>query len=442
MEYKSKDPSFYVLNVGGLLLVLSVVGSTLRFAVVSVTLVSWLQTQWLAYTSALKRRHSARLAAVADQDRTRQRKQIADISEAVGENVVALLDKRRRELVLKVDQEAERKRQNYQQDIVKRITEDLADFQESERIKDEQRLTLREYRISQRKKEVKDREDALQARQRTLDEREQRIKDSERALQDRQKLLEEREQKAKAAADSLRSLHIKQEEVKIQSRVVSQPAITSSFSPVVNKHIILPADLLEFADDLKSYHFTCIGQTKKGARCGQSMISNFDKSSASARIAKMESAGSGDSVLFDMKALRELADWMLCPRWHRDRLPQGAEIASSWFYQLSDARAQLESQRVAEFKTPPSAGVPNIFGSASTRNSTGTTASSFGSSVQSVSMSYRSSDYQSTGLFGGSTKTSTFGQHTFGGSAAKNLKPVFEAMSQESAVTKKAFSQW
>lgn len=452
MEEKSKSPSFYVLNVGGLLLVLSVVGSTLRFAVISVTLISYLQTQWFAYTSALKRRRSARLAAAADENRTRRQRQIADISEAVGENVISLLDKRRRELVVKLDQEGERKRQSYKHDILKRITDDLAQFQESERIKDEQRLTLREYRISQREREIKERDEVLQARQKKLDEQEQRIKDDERALQARKKKLEELEQKARAVADSMQKIHLKQEEVKIQSRVVSQPATIAtpypasppSFPPLVNKPITLPADLLEFADDLESYHFTCIGQTKKGTRCRQSMISNYDKSAATARIAKMASPGPGDVVLFDMKALRELADWMLCPRWHRDKLPQGAGIASRWYYQLSDARAQLEKQAASSYNTPPSAGEPNIFGSASTGSSTGTTASSFGSSVQSMSMSYTSSDYQSTGFqFGGTTTTtSAFGQHLFGGSAAKNLTPMFESMSQESAVTKKGFGQW
>ncbi|KUL84803.1 hypothetical protein ZTR_07280 [Talaromyces verruculosus] len=470
MEEKAKSPSFYVLNVAGLLLVLSVVGSTLRFAVISVTLISWLQTQWLAYTSTLKRRRSARLAAAADEDRTRRRKQIADISEAIGQNVISLLDQRRRELVLILDQETGRKRQSYKQDIVKRITDDLAQFQESERIKDEQRVTLREYKVSQREKEIKYREDVLQARQKTLDDREQKLKDSERELQTRQKKLDEQEQRIKdsegalrarkkdleelkqkttAVVDSMRNLRPKQEEVKIQSRVVSQPgtvttpypAIPPSFAPLVNKPINLPADLLEYADDLKSHHFTCIGTTKKGTRCGQSMISNFDKSSATTRIAKMASPGPGDIAFFDMKSLRELADWMLCPRWHRDKLPQGAEIASRWYYQLSDVRAQLESER---YKTPPSAGAPNVFGSASTGNSTGTTASSFGSSVQSVSMSYTRQDYQSTDFqFGRSTTTtSALGQQTFGGSAARNLTPVFEFMSQESAVTKKGFSQW
>ncbi|GAM40578.1 hypothetical protein TCE0_039r13035 [Talaromyces pinophilus] len=444
MEEKAKSPSFYVLNVAGLVLVLSVVGSTLRFAVISVTLISWLQTQWLAYTSALKRWRSARLAAAADEDRTQRRRQIADISEAIGQNVISLLDQRRRELMLRLDQETGRKRQSYKQDIVRRITDDLAQFQESERIKDEQRVTLREYKktLDDREQKLKDSERELQTRQKKLNEQEQRIKDEERVIQARKKDLQELELKARAVTDNMRKLRLKQEEVKIQSRVVSQPAtVATPYPALVNKPISLPADLLEFADDLKSYHFTCIGTTKKGTRCGQSMISNFDKSSATARIAKMASPGPGDIVFFDMKSLRELADWMLCPRWHRDKLPQGAEIASRWYYQLSDARAQLESEG---YKTPPSAGAPNVFGSASTGSSTGTTASSFGSSVQSVSMSYTSQDYQSTGFqFGRSTTTtSALGQQTFGGSAARNLTPVFEFMSQGSDVTKKGFSQW
>ncbi|EEA22904.1 hypothetical protein TMatcc_001768 [Talaromyces marneffei ATCC 18224] len=476
MGEKSRSPSFYIVNVAGLLLVLSVIGSTLRFTVISVTLISWLQTQWLSYTSALQRRHSRRLAAAADENRTRRRKQVAEISEAVGQNVISLLDKRRRELVLRLDQEAERRRQSYRRDIVTRITDDLVQFQEGERIKDEQRLTLREYKICQRQKEIKDTEEALLSRQKTLDDLERRIqssegelqlrqrrldlqeqkaKDRKQALKARQKELDEREQRAKAVEEEARRMHLKQEETKIQRRVVTRPATVAtrfpenSFSPPasVNKAITLPANLLEFADDLNSYPFRCIGVAKTGTRCGQSMISNYAKSAASARIKEMTSPGPGDVALFEMKALRELADWMLCPRWHRDKHPQGAGIASRWYSQLSDARAQLETQAMSSYKTPPSAGAPNIFGSASSTGiSTGTTASSFGSSTQSAasptfherwdsqSMSFR--------LERTTTTTSAFGQQKFEGSAAKNLTSVFEFMSQESAVTKKGFDQW
>jgi hypothetical protein len=84
MAEKSSPYFFYVLNGGSLLLPLYAVGSTLRFMLISVTLILWLQTQWLGYISILKKRRSARLAAAADEVRIRQRKQIADITESVG----------------------------------------------------------------------------------------------------------------------------------------------------------------------------------------------------------------------------------------------------------------------------------------------------------------------------------------------------------------------
>ncbi|EED15154.1 hypothetical protein TSTA_046080 [Talaromyces stipitatus ATCC 10500] len=461
---KSRSSSFYVLNMGGLLLVLSIVGGTLRFMVISVTLVSWLQTQWLAYTSFLKKRHTARLAAAAEKDRSRQRKQIADITEAVGENMISLLDKRRQELKLKLDHEAEMKRRNYQQDIVTRITGHLADFQESERVKDEQRLKVREDGISRKERELKAREESLNAlqkrledserklrvRQKSLKEREKDIEDEERDLEAKQKNLEDREKKAKATEDKVQKLQLKQEELKIQHRVVNQrtTAITtpnsniSSPTSLPNNSVNLPSDLMQYAEDLNSFHFTCIGITKRGTRCGQSMISSADKSAASRRIAKMKSPDPGDcTTLYEINALRELADWMLCPRWHRDKLPQGAEIARRWYGQLRDAR-EVKAKAVNTWKTPSSAGVPSLFGSTGTRNnSTGTTASSFGSSVQSMSASYTGSDFQFTSPQGAATAAISR-QSLFGHSAAQHLTPVFEFMAEHPSVTKKGFGQW
>lgn len=438
MEGKSNSPSFYILNVGGLLLVLSIIGSTLRFAVVSVTLVSWLQTQWLAYTSALKRRHSARLAATAKKNRVQQRKQIAEISEAVGESVISLLDKRRQALMLTLDQEAEKKRQNYNQDIVKNITNDLAQFQEEERVKDEQRLAIRELRLSRREIEIQDRKKQIQALQQILDDREQRIKESERALQERLKLVEKREEKLKAEEKHYEEIHLKKEEIKIQRQSISQPArFTSSFDvilaspPSVNIAIILPADLIDFADDLQSNYFTCIGVTQKGARCRQSMISNASKSAALNRLTTMASPGPGDLAFFELEALRELADWMLCPRWHRDKLPQGDTIARRWYMQLSDARKRIKSLAVSSYETPPSAGSQKIFGSASTGNSSAPTSAD---SLNSVSMTYRSSDYSLPRdfQFGEEKNSSSLsGARGFETSVAKNLTPYFQSISQE-----------
>lgn len=425
MGEKSKPSFFYILNVGSLLLPLYAVGSTLRLMLISVTLILWLQTQWLGYTSILKKRRSARLAAAADEALIQQRKQIADITEAVGKNVISLLDKRR-EWVLKLNQEAERKRQEYEQATVKRIVDCLADHQESERVKDQQ----------------------LKARLETILVREWRMKEREEALQELQKKLEEREQNLKIAEDSNRKTYLKQEEFRRQSHQIIQP--TAALNPVAPTLIksILPSDLLGYSNDLRSF-FTCIGVTKKGTRCGQSMIANADKSAATDRIAKMISSKPGDT--FELNALQELADWMLCPRWHRYALPQGHIIARRWYDELSDARAKLKSQTpthihaLTPFMTPssaitssstlPSAGAPSVFSSYSAGTPSSIT------SLQSVSMSHTGSGYQVMGPQAmdpqcispqpfmspqGATAAAS------GNYPARNLTPLFEAIAQQS----------
>ncbi|QKX63126.1 uncharacterized protein TRUGW13939_10294 [Talaromyces rugulosus] len=407
MAEKSNPYFFSVLNAGSLLLPLYVVGSTLRFLLISVTLILWLQTQCLGYISILKKRRSARLAAAADEVRIRQRKQIADISRSVGENVILLLETSR-EQVLKLNQEAERKIQEYEQATV--------DRQESERAKDQQ----------------------LKSREENILVQERKIKESEEALQALQKKLEEREQNVKIAEDNARKIYLKQEEFRRPSHQIIQP--TAPFNPVAPPLIksTLPSDLLEYSNDLRSL-FTCIGVTKKGTRCRQSMIANADKSAAIDRIEKMTSSNPEDT--FELNVLRELADWMLCPRWHRYALPQGATIARRWYDELSDARAKLKSRTqthmntltpittpssaITSSSTLPSAGVPSVFSSYSTG-----TASSI-ASPQSVSMSYTGSSYQVIGpqafMNPQGASDAAPGNHP-----ARNLMPLFEAVAQQS----------
>jgi hypothetical protein len=173
------------------------------------------------------------------------------------------------------------------------------------------------------------------------------------------------------------------------------------------------------------------------------MIANSDKLSATDRIAKMMSSNPGDT--FELDALRELADWMLCPRWHRYTLPQGDIIASRWYAELSDARAKLKSQTQAHInaltpvKTPssaimspstlPSAAVPSVFSSYSTGP-----ASSI-ASLQSVSMSYTGSGFHGMGPQGMSSKGFMNPQGetaaVLGNHPARNLTPLFEAMAQQ-----------
>ncbi|KAH8700997.1 hypothetical protein BGW36DRAFT_139198 [Talaromyces proteolyticus] len=390
MGEKSKPCSFNVLNVGTLLFMLYIVGSTPRFMVISLTLISWLQTKWLEYTSFLEKRRSARLAAAADEVRIQRRKQIADITESIGDNVISLLDK-------------------------------------------------------------------------SVRDRELEIENREKALQALQKRLEEREQKVKAAEDRIRKIKLEKVEFKAQnplgvfgSKVTSdstpgfgptsrssgldyKPAfgLTSGFGSAAPSLITftLPSDLLEYAKDLNS-DFTCVGVTKKGARCRQNFISSAHKSYAADRIAKMKSSDPGDT--FELNALRELADWMLCPRWHRDTLPQGGTIAKRWYNELRDAREKLKSQTqkhanpwtsvntpssaITSSSTSSSVGVPSVFSSKSTG-----TASSV-ASVQSVSTSYTGSSHHFMSTQGA---TAAAPETLFKDPAARNLTPLFQAMAQQ-----------
>jgi hypothetical protein len=308
----------------------------------------------------------------------------------------------------------ERKTQEYEQATV--------DRQESERVKDQQ----------------------LKAREEKILVQERKIKESEEALHALQKKLEEREQNVKIAEDSARKRCLKQEEFRRPSHQIIQP--TAAFNPVAPPLIksTIPSELLEYSNDLRSSFFTCIGVTKKGTRCRQSMIANADKSAAIGRIEKMTSSNPGDTLELDF--LRELADWMLCPRWHRYTLPQGGTIARRWHDELSDARAKLKSQTqthintwtpittpssaITTSSTLPSAGVPSVFSSYSTG-----TASSV-ASPQSVSTSYTDSGYQVMGPQGMSPQAFMNPQGATaagpGNHPARNLTPLFEAIAQQS----------
>lgn len=81
---------------------------------------------------------------------------------------------------------------------------------------------------------------------------------------------------------------------------------------------------------------TCIGITQKGSRCQNSFIAASSKRAATNRIEIMKSANPGNS--FEWEPLKELADWMLCPGWHRDKIPQGRDIADRWYAELAPAR--------------------------------------------------------------------------------------------------------
>ena len=68
------------------------------------------------------------------------------------------------------------------------------------------------------------------------------------------------------------------------------------------------------------------------------------KEKASKRLEEMRSGITKDNC--SEEKLLELANWMLCPRWHLDKIPQGPEIARKWFEELQEASNKVKSGRV------------------------------------------------------------------------------------------------
>lgn len=414
MDAKSKSTSVHALDIGGILIALSVIGDTPRFILIYVIFITWLQKKWSAYTVTLSERRSERLAATSYANELRRRQQVADITQAVGEDVVQMLNKRREELVFRLDEESQRKALCAKNEIVHRIIGELALYQERQTKIAEQKLKVREEALLAREnsllvreKKVISRAESLQALRITLKEREQKLSESEKEV---------RTEKSKFLQETLAL-----STVATPPQKMFQQSSSSQFKVSAS----IPADLLLYADDLKSSSFSCIGVTKKGARCRQSMISNFDKSCASARIEKLlHPAPTDSSKIYELEALRELADWMLCPRWHRYELPQGEGIARRWYYELEEARISA-SKGTSPWSTPPSTGAPSIFSSYSRGNGssgTETPLSSFGSSG---SMTFSSPEYNSTSPFAAGGRTHS------GMPVRNNLTPTFRSMAQQ-----------
>jgi hypothetical protein len=95
--------------------------------------------------------------------------------------------------------------------------------------------------------------------------------------------------------------------------------------------------------------FTCIGNTRRGERCRLTSTQEL-RAQANARLRKMRSNNPEDS--FEYHRLLELANWLLCKRWHRDKIPQGPEIAAEWYHDLKPARDALANVRRAELIGP------------------------------------------------------------------------------------------
>jgi hypothetical protein len=78
-----------------------------------------------------------------------------------------------------------------------------------------------------------------------------------------------------------------------------------------------------------SQGFTCVGTTKKGSRCGQSMISGADLSQASQILNTITLFHPASRTVHDK--LADLAYLTLCPRWHRKPdYCQVTEMVQKW----------------------------------------------------------------------------------------------------------------
>jgi regulator of replication initiation timing len=127
--------------------------------------------------------------------------------------------------------------------------------------------------------------------------------------------------------------------------------------------------------------FTCIGLTKQKRRCGNSFLSNNNKADAADVLRQMRSTEPGNTL--ELPSLCELANALLCPRWHNHGTHDQTEpIARSWYRLLADARAAYAEQERYR-QTPPV--TPEM--RRPTRYSTGSAKSSFSGSVSSTSSS-------------------------------------------------------
>jgi hypothetical protein len=209
----------------------------------------------------------------------------------------------------------------------------------------------------------------------------------------------------------------------------------SGAKPKHDGAISLPPEFAEY--DPLGPDFTCIGTTQKGNRCGERMISGGSKQAAANRLKVMRSEDPGNS--FELAQLQKLADWMLCPRWHLDKKPQGIEIARRWHRKLESARAALLARRpIAKRVTVPSREPHQYFGFGSPAGSMSSCVTSPFNSERSFSS--KSGTPQSSPPSSVSSAGSTFhqtnreksnwnsGDGTLGG--ARNLTPMFKRLSQ------------
>jgi hypothetical protein len=264
---------------------------------------------------------------------------------------------------------------------------------------------------------------------------EKRAQKADMRVEEVEELLEEAKEEAtgarKRAAEAERRLSIL---AQIESNAIARSYRSDNDQfPVQQERSIDPPHLALIPKTLRTIDplvggFTCIGTTKKGARCGQWMIANEDKRKASKQLQRMKSGDPGDS--FEYNKLLELARLMLCEVWHKDKKPQGPGIAMTWYNGLKPARESLEASSGTKMSiegTPSNTVQSQLYLLSS---SGGSSSASFGSgsssiaSLESSSGRLASSPPSSAGDSFDRRKPSRTGI----GDPVKDLTPTFAAM--------------
>jgi hypothetical protein len=378
-----KQVSVLVFELLTLLIICLVLGKNLTSFAGFLLLLYLISQKLHLYLSNLARAQAAKKAAQAKEVQKRRSREVAIISAAIGRNVVQI----------------------YQQE--KKKLDDLITSLEAR----EAALQAKEEIISMIETEV---EAAQLAKS-------QELKEKEKELVQKEKKFAKAQQIAKALAEESAKNENNNKMMIAMTPKIPKPVATTVSSTCTNNSLFgLSFPFSEY--DPVAPGFTCIGQTKERRRCRNSFISHHDTRCAANRLRLMRSSDPGNS--FELDALTELAGWMLCPRWHKS---QRDEIARQWHRDLVSASAPRSSQYWQQ--TPPSA----YFSRAPSSAGTSIFSSAGRSSISSISPFSSpltpSSDAEFSKATSQNETNRPMGREGFPKDPARNLAPVFSAMS-------------
>ncbi|KAN0087096.1 hypothetical protein V8E54_000784 [Elaphomyces granulatus] len=371
-SHVEKQASVLVFELLTLLIISLVFGKNLMSFAGFLMLLYLISQKLHLYLSNLARAQAAKNAAQAKEAQKRRSREVAIISAAVGRNIVQI----------------------YQQEK-KKLDDLITSFEAREAA-----LQAKEELISMIETEV---EAAQLAKS-------QELKEKEKELVQKEKKFAKAQQIAKALAEeSAKNENNNRMMIAVTPKIPKAVATTVSSSNSYTNNALFGLSFPFSEYDPVAPGFTCIGQTKKHQRCHNKRNS------------------------FELDALTELASWILCPRWHKS---QCDEIARQWHRDLVSASAPLRSSQYGQ-QTPPSAYFSKTPSSADSFLSSGTSifSSAGRSSISSISPFNSpltpSSDAEFLKATSQNETNRPMGREGFPKDPARNLAPVFSAMSNK-----------